>query len=261
MVLKTALPVTRPAVAVRVLAPTVSSSSLAGPIPAPVMQPVSSASAPPTQHLAASVADDQWDWGVSGANAGSARNTDWAVGTGARIPAGPAHYQPKVQTDGDVVGGSRHDRDRELDRGNGVRDGTTRPRNVEVPLSGVSGGPEDPGDDLNRRKSGCGDSKRGKLKGPDRDGYDRKSRTPRYPHKDRGPPGGDLGDGGGGSDDDPSNSDAGSDDEEQKRHDRIIDEKRRSEFLVSSDRIRRAKKTDRKATCGVKWRSMHWVLK
>ena len=77
---------------------------------------------------------------------------------------------------------------------------------------------------------------------------------PRYPRKDRGPPGGDPGDGGGGSDDDPSDFDAGSDDEEQKRHDRIIDEKRRSEFLVSSDRIWRARKNRSKSNmrCEVK---------
>ena len=163
------------------------------------------------------------------------------------MPSGPAHYQPRVQTDWDAVGGSRHDRDRELDRGGGVRDKTIRPRNVEVPLSGVSGGPGDPGDDPNRRKSGRGDSKRERPKGPDRNGYDRESRAPQYPRKDRGPPGGDLGNGGGGSDDDPSDSDAGSDDEEQKCHDKIIDEKRRSEFLVSNDRIRRARKNRSKS--------------
>ena len=132
VVLTTALPITRPAVPMRVPAATVSCSSLANPMPAPVIQVVSSASAPSTQHLAASDADDQWDWGVSGANAGSARNTNWAVGTGARIPAWPAHYQPRVQTDWDAVGGGRHDSDQELDRGGGVRDRTTRRRNVEV---------------------------------------------------------------------------------------------------------------------------------
>ena len=208
---------------------------------------MSSASAPSTQHLAVSDADDQWDWGVSGANAGSARNTNWAMGTGAQIPAGPANYQPRVQTDWDAVGGSRHDRDRELDRGGGVRDGTTRPRNVEVRLSCVPGGPGDPGDDQNHRKYGRGDSKRRRPKGPDRDGYDCESRAPRYPSKDRGPPAGDPEGGGGGSDDDPSDSDAGIDDKEQKRHDRIIDEKRRSELLVSSHRIRSARKNRSKS--------------
>ena len=70
---------------------------------------------------------------------------------------------------------------------------------------------------------------------------------PRYPRKDRGPPGGDPKDGRGGLDDDLSDSDAGSDDVEQKRHERIIVEKRRSEFLVSSDRIRRARKNRSKS--------------
>ena len=168
-------------------------------------------------------------------------------GTGARTLAGPAHYQPRERTDWDPVGGIRHDRDRESDWGGGVRDGTSRPRNVQVPLSCDPGGPGNRGDNPNRRKSGRGESKRGRPKGPDRDGYDRESRVPRYQHKDRGSPGGDPEGDGGGSDDDPSDSHAGSDDEEQKLHDRIIDEKRRSEYLVSSNRIRRARKNRAKS--------------
>ena len=164
------------------------------------------------------------------------------MGSGARIPAGPAHYQPREQTDWDAVGGSLHVRDRESDRGGGERNDTDPPRNAEAPHSGVPGSPGDTRDDPDRRKSGRGDSKRKRPRGPDRDGYNRKNRVPRYPRKDRGPPGGNPGDDGAGSDDDPSESDAGSDDEEQKRHNRIIDEKRRSEFLVSSDRIWRARK-------------------
>ena len=70
VVLTTALPVTHSVVSTRVPASTVSSSNPAGPKPAPAIQPVSSASAPSTQRLAVSDADDQWDWGVSGANAG-----------------------------------------------------------------------------------------------------------------------------------------------------------------------------------------------
>ena len=79
VVLTSALPVTRSAVPVRVPVFTVSSSSLAGLMFAPVIQPVSSTSAPSIQRLAVFDADDQWDWGASGANAGSARNTDLAL--------------------------------------------------------------------------------------------------------------------------------------------------------------------------------------
>ena len=132
----------------------------------------------------------------------------------ARAPAvnsGLTDYRPKDQTDWEGVVGSRHDRDRALDRGGGERKGTSRPRNEKAPLSCVPVGPGDTGDDQNRRKSGRGDSKRGRPKGPDRDGYDRKSRLPRYPRKDRGFPGGDPNGGGEGLDDDPSDSEPGFD--------------------------------------------------
>ena len=99
VVLTTALPVTSSAVPMRVFAPTVPMSNPAGPLPAPVIQPVSLASSPSTQHLKISDSDDLWDWGMSGANAGTARKMDWAVRTDTQIPTGPAHYQPREQTD------------------------------------------------------------------------------------------------------------------------------------------------------------------
>ena len=99
VVLTTTLPVTRSAVSMRVLALTVSTSSPLGLEPALVIQPVPSASAPSAPHLTVSDADDSWNWGVSGANAGPARNTDRVDGIGTRIPAGPAHYQPRDRTD------------------------------------------------------------------------------------------------------------------------------------------------------------------
>ena len=137
----------------------------------------------------------------------------------ARAPAvdsGPTDYRPRDNTDWEVVE-IRHDSDRTIDRGGGDRNGTSRHRNAGAPLSCVPGGPNDSGDDPNRRKSGRNDSKRGRPTGPDRDSYDRKSRGPWYPRKVRYPPGGYLGGGGGGLDDDPSDSDAGTRDDEQKR--------------------------------------------
>ena len=65
---------------------------------------------------------------------------------------------------------------------------------------------------------------------------------PRYPRDNHGPIGGDPGNGGGIPDNDPPDSDADTDNNEQKRHDWIIYDKRKSEFLISSDRIRRARK-------------------
>ena len=84
---------------------------------------------------------------------------------------------------------------------------------------------------------------------------------PRYLRKDRRPPDSDPGDGDGGSNNDPSNFDAGSDDEEQKRQDRKIEEKRRSKFLVSSDRIRRARKNRSKSHMRCKVKNMIGELK
>ena len=131
----TALPVTRAMVSMREPAPTVSISSLSGPMPAPVIQPVFLASAPqPT----VSVADDLWDWGESGANAGPALNTVLVDRPGPRISAvapGTASYLPKNRTDWAPVGGSRNDRDKAGNRGGGDCSGTSRPR-ITVVSSG-----------------------------------------------------------------------------------------------------------------------------
>ena len=87
VVLTSALPVTRAVVSMRVPAPTVSTSSVTGPGPVPVVQPVASASTPSAPHPAISDADDSWDLNVGGANGSSARITVRANGLGALVSA------------------------------------------------------------------------------------------------------------------------------------------------------------------------------